>query len=147
MKILNIIKGMARLSTLEAEKIKKISGISTVFEDTTDSFYFSNTTTVGSKRAPVVTTFSARGPNPMVPGVHKPDVIVPGFNILCAFPLNVPLTSSFERPTNRSFEPFPSAINTPPPLPPSHLETKVSTNSLKWSVWIIPVLECEGKVV
>uniref|UniRef100_A0A2P2NFU3 Subtilisin-like protease n=1 Tax=Rhizophora mucronata TaxID=61149 RepID=A0A2P2NFU3_RHIMU len=43
-------------------------------------------TKLGVKPAPVVATFSARGPNPESPEILKPDVIAPGLNILAAWP-------------------------------------------------------------
>ncbi|KAG9147429.1 hypothetical protein Leryth_026150 [Lithospermum erythrorhizon] len=39
--------------------------------------------------APVVASFSARGPNPETPDILKPDVIAPGLNILGAWPDNI----------------------------------------------------------
>ncbi|OMO65989.1 hypothetical protein COLO4_30852 [Corchorus olitorius] len=43
-------------------------------------------TRLGVKPAPVVASFSARGPNPETPEILKPDVIAPGLNILAAWP-------------------------------------------------------------
>ncbi|KAF5732088.1 Subtilisin-like protease [Tripterygium wilfordii] len=43
-------------------------------------------TKLGVKPAPVVASFSARGPNPETPEILKPDVIAPGLNILAAWP-------------------------------------------------------------
>ncbi|KAF8683499.1 hypothetical protein HU200_044409 [Digitaria exilis] len=42
-------------------------------------------TVVGVKPAPVVASFSARGPNGLVPEILKPDFIAPGVNILAAW--------------------------------------------------------------
>ncbi|XP_010465317.1 PREDICTED: subtilisin-like protease SBT1.5 isoform X3 [Camelina sativa] len=43
-------------------------------------------TRLGIRPAPVVASFSARGPNPETPDILKPDVIAPGLNILAAWP-------------------------------------------------------------
>ncbi|XP_037497446.1 subtilisin-like protease SBT1.5 [Jatropha curcas] len=43
-------------------------------------------TRLGIRPAPVVASFSARGPNPESPEILKPDVIAPGLNILAAWP-------------------------------------------------------------
>ncbi|KAK6911806.1 PA domain [Dillenia turbinata] len=43
-------------------------------------------TRLGLKPAPLVASFSARGPNPESPEILKPDVIAPGLNILAAWP-------------------------------------------------------------
>ncbi|CAK9180489.1 unnamed protein product [Ilex paraguariensis] len=43
-------------------------------------------TRLNVKPAPVVASFSARGPNPESPEILKPDVIAPGLNILAAWP-------------------------------------------------------------
>ncbi|KAK8681615.1 hypothetical protein V6N13_054017 [Hibiscus sabdariffa] len=43
-------------------------------------------TNLGTKPAPEVASFSSRGPNPITPGILKPDVIAPGVNVLVAFP-------------------------------------------------------------
>ncbi|XP_058090899.1 subtilisin-like protease SBT1.6 [Magnolia sinica] len=42
-------------------------------------------TVVGVKPAPVVASFSARGPNALSPEILKPDLIAPGVNILAAW--------------------------------------------------------------
>ncbi|KAK7389696.1 hypothetical protein VNO78_24959 [Psophocarpus tetragonolobus] len=46
-------------------------------------------TRLGVRPAPVVASFSARGPNPESPEILKPDVIAPGLNILAAWPDHV----------------------------------------------------------
>ncbi|XP_044495324.1 subtilisin-like protease SBT1.5 [Mangifera indica] len=43
-------------------------------------------TRVNVRPAPVVASFSARGPNPETPEILKPDMIAPGLNILAAWP-------------------------------------------------------------
>ncbi|KAK1263527.1 Subtilisin-like protease [Acorus gramineus] len=46
-------------------------------------------TRLGIRPAPVVASFSARGPNPQSPEILKPDFIAPGLNILAAWPEGV----------------------------------------------------------
>ncbi|KAI3453629.1 hypothetical protein Pfo_010292 [Paulownia fortunei] len=46
-------------------------------------------TVIGDKRAPMVTSFSSRGPNLASPGILKPDIIGPGESILAAWPVSV----------------------------------------------------------
>lgn len=43
-------------------------------------------TRLNVRPAPVVASFSSRGPNPETPEILKPDVIAPGLNILAAWP-------------------------------------------------------------
>ncbi|KAI4355370.1 hypothetical protein L6164_004151 [Bauhinia variegata] len=43
-------------------------------------------TRLGIRPAPLVASFSARGPNPESPEILKPDIIAPGLNILAAWP-------------------------------------------------------------
>ncbi|XP_031105515.1 subtilisin-like protease SBT1.5 [Ipomoea triloba] len=43
-------------------------------------------TRLNVRPAPVVASFSSRGPNPETPEIIKPDVIAPGVNILAAWP-------------------------------------------------------------
>jgi hypothetical protein len=47
-------------------------------------------TKFGKKRAPQVAIFSSKGPNPITPGVLKPDIVAPGVDILAAFIPNKP---------------------------------------------------------
>ncbi|CAK9185152.1 unnamed protein product [Ilex paraguariensis] len=69
------------------------------------SFKFHNRTVIGKERAPITSSFSARGPNPIVPEILKPDLIAPGFNILAAWPPNI-------SPTRSSFDPRRVKFNT-----------------------------------
>uniref|UniRef100_A0A5B6YUA7 Subtilisin-like protease SDD1 n=1 Tax=Davidia involucrata TaxID=16924 RepID=A0A5B6YUA7_DAVIN len=43
-------------------------------------------TVIGDPLAPIVTSFSSRGPNLASPGILKPDIIGPGVSILAAWP-------------------------------------------------------------
>lgn len=42
-------------------------------------------TVLNIKPAPILASFSSRGPNPQTPGILKPDLIAPGVNILAAW--------------------------------------------------------------
>ncbi|MED6211673.1 hypothetical protein PIB30_075987 [Stylosanthes scabra] len=44
-------------------------------------------TVIGKKAAPVMASYSSRGPNKIQPSILKPDVIAPGVNILAAYSL------------------------------------------------------------
>ncbi|KAF8406820.1 hypothetical protein HHK36_005941 [Tetracentron sinense] len=64
---------------------KYITAASKTRSPPTSSIVFRGTR-LGVRPAPVVASFSARGPNPESPEILKPDVIAPGLNILAAWP-------------------------------------------------------------
>ncbi|GLU04246.1 hypothetical protein SLE2022_214050 [Rubroshorea leprosula] len=56
-----------------------------VFNATVASMRF-GLTSFGAKPAPQVADFSSRGPDPIFPGLLKPDILAPGVDILAAVP-------------------------------------------------------------
>ncbi|KAL6010746.1 hypothetical protein ACLOJK_001188 [Asimina triloba] len=62
-------------------------------------------TILGSKPAPKVVFFSSRGPYNVTPGILKPDILAPGFNILAGWPSNRPVQSIVgDRPLVNDFD-------------------------------------------
>ncbi|KAH6818153.1 hypothetical protein C2S51_001756 [Perilla frutescens var. frutescens] len=63
-------------------------------------------TVIGDPLAPLVASFSSRGPSTATPGILKPDIIGPGVNILAAWPVpldmntNTKLTFNIESGTS-----------------------------------------------
>ncbi|KAK1553651.1 hypothetical protein Q3G72_001622 [Acer saccharum] len=47
-------------------------------------------TEFGTKPAPQVASFSSRGPDPIIPGILKPDILAPGVDVLAAVAPNIP---------------------------------------------------------
>ncbi|KAK7294519.1 hypothetical protein RJT34_17408 [Clitoria ternatea] len=67
------------------DEIRRYIGNSRPESPATATIVFKGTR-LGVGPAPVVASFSARGPNPVSPEILKPDVIAPGLNILAAWP-------------------------------------------------------------
>ncbi|XP_019451659.1 PREDICTED: subtilisin-like protease Glyma18g48580 [Lupinus angustifolius] len=75
------------LSTVNVnnQKFKKnIHSIKTTSNNSTIKMSIARTL-LGTKPAPVMASFSARGPNPIQPSILKPDITAPGVNILAAY--------------------------------------------------------------
>ncbi|XP_051137400.1 subtilisin-like protease SBT1.6 [Andrographis paniculata] len=66
----------------EGDRIKAYSAANPTAATATLNFHG---TVIGTKPAPVVASFSARGPNSLNPEIPKPDLIAPGVNILAAW--------------------------------------------------------------
>lgn len=68
------------------------------------SFKFQNDqVSLGKERAPLLASFSSRGPNPIVPEILKPDLLAPGLNILAAYIPNRALSESVNDPRRTEF--------------------------------------------
>jgi hypothetical protein len=67
------------------------------------SFRFTCRTVTGKNRAPMMSSYSSRGPNHVAREILKPDVIAPGTNILAAWPGESPLTYAEEDPRRARF--------------------------------------------
>ncbi|XP_057753524.1 subtilisin-like protease Glyma18g48580 [Arachis stenosperma] len=59
-------------------------------------------TLLGTKPAPVMASFSSRGPNPIQPSILKPDITAPGVNILASYSLAAS-ASNLPSDTRRGF--------------------------------------------
>ncbi|XP_027084373.1 subtilisin-like protease [Coffea arabica] len=66
-----------------ADAVKIMTCTSSTNSPTATIFF--NGTAIGDFHAPVVASFSSRGPNQASPGILKPDIIGPGVNILAAW--------------------------------------------------------------
>ncbi|KAJ8756064.1 hypothetical protein K2173_024611 [Erythroxylum novogranatense] len=68
------------------DEIRKYISVATKSKSPPTATIVFGGTKLGIRPAPVVASFSARGPNPESPDILKPDVIAPGLNILAAWP-------------------------------------------------------------
>ncbi|KAF8405950.1 hypothetical protein HHK36_008028 [Tetracentron sinense] len=84
------------------EGLELLSYINTT-KNPTASFVSEDLTVVGKDRAPIVASFSSRGPNSIVPELLKPDIIAPGFNIIAAWPTDAPPSLSANDPRSVQF--------------------------------------------
>ncbi|CAN6205877.1 unnamed protein product [Urochloa humidicola] len=80
--------------TISAREAERLDAYISSVPDPVASFHFTGRTVTGENRAPMVPSFSSRGPNHIVRDILKPDVIAPGANILAAWPGESPLTQS-----------------------------------------------------
>ncbi|WVZ66484.1 hypothetical protein U9M48_015694 [Paspalum notatum var. saurae] len=78
--------------TLSAREADKLTAYMQSDAYAAASISFTRRTVTGENRAPMVASFSSRGPNHIVRQILKPDVIAPGANILGAWPVESPLT-------------------------------------------------------
>ncbi|KAJ1291587.1 hypothetical protein BS78_02G327000 [Paspalum vaginatum] len=77
--------------TLSAREADKLTAYMQSDAYAVASMSFTRRTVTGENRAPMVASFSSRGPNHIVREILKPDVIAPGANILGAWPVESPL--------------------------------------------------------
>ncbi|WCJ26109.1 Subtilisin-like protease [Euphorbia peplus] len=69
----------------DGQKIKSYINLTS----TPTAMFLFEGTLIGVKTAPMVSSFSSRGPSIASPGILKPDIIGPGVSILAAWPVSV----------------------------------------------------------
>ncbi|XP_051114525.1 subtilisin-like protease 3 [Andrographis paniculata] len=83
--LLHILEPAIEIS--HADGLKLISYINSTANPTAALSF--QGTVIGDSHAPIVASFSSRGPSLQSPGILKPDIVGPGSNILAAYPVSL----------------------------------------------------------